>query len=72
VSAISGAKCRQCQRRYHDRGAWNAVVERGVVVGVLCPRCQTPAENAEAEIHDATLHYDRDGAGRLIGRPKGE
>ena len=46
-------------------------MKAGLVVGVLCARCQTPEENAEAEINLATLEYDVDAAGRVIGRPKG-
>ncbi len=56
-------KCSRCQRRYRGQGDWNATVERGVIVGVLCPDCQTPDENAEAEINAATLDYKRDQAG---------
>ncbi len=63
-------KCSRCQRRYRGQGDWNATVERGVIVGVLCPDCQTPDENAEAEINAATLDYERDPSGRITGRPK--
>jgi hypothetical protein len=33
-------------------GEWNATLRQGVVVGYLCPDCQTPEENAEAAIHE--------------------
>lgn len=42
----------------------------GVVISVLCPTCQTPEENAEAEINLATLTYSRDADGRYRGHPK--
>ncbi|MFF7415705.1 hypothetical protein [Streptomyces lydicus] len=29
----------------------------GVLRGLLCPECQTPEENAEAEVKEATLDY---------------
>jgi hypothetical protein len=46
-------------------------MQQGVVVGFLCPGCQTPEENAEAVINESTLVYGRDAQGRLIARPKG-
>jgi hypothetical protein len=64
-------RCDQCGRRYRGRGDWNVTVRAGVIVGALCPRCQTPEENAEAVIHESTLDYGEDGHGRLTGRPKG-
>lgn len=48
---------------------WNIVVERGVVTGLLCDRCQTPEEFIEAEINHATLDY-KVVDGRLAGCPK--
>jgi len=52
-------RCDRCGRRYRNPAAfvtdeWNATLRQGVVVGYLCPDCQTP-ENAEAAIHEATL-----------------
>jgi hypothetical protein len=44
----------------------------GVVVGALCPDCQTPEENAEAEINAATLEYQPDPHGRMTARPKSD
>jgi hypothetical protein len=38
--------------------------------GCLCPDCQTPEENAEAAINEATLEYGVSVDGRLLGRPK--
>jgi hypothetical protein len=46
------------------------VLSRGVITGYLCPACQTPEENAEAEINFATLDYFVDSSGRVGGRPK--
>ncbi|GAA1078068.1 hypothetical protein [Tsukamurella spumae] len=67
---MSIIKCSRCRRRYRGHGDWNITVKASVIVGHLCPDCQTPEENAEAEIHDATLDYGFDDAGRLVGRPK--
>lgn len=53
-------------------GDWNATVKRGVVVGFLCPDCQTPEENAEAVVNEATTIYGRDAHGRFTGRPKAD
>lgn len=64
-------RCSRCNRRYRGRGEWNYSLARGVITGALCPDCQTPEENAEAEIHAATLDYSRGPDGRLRGRPKG-
>ncbi|MCV7380265.1 hypothetical protein H7K38_16600 [Mycobacterium alsense] len=49
---------------------WNVVVEYGVVMGLLCPACQTPEENAEAAVNEATLDYFMVGD-RIAGTPKG-
>ena len=69
------AKCQRCRRRYRagaaDVDQWNATVRAGIVVALLCPACQTPEENAEAEINAATLNYSTDAFGRNIGTPKG-
>jgi hypothetical protein len=65
------ARCSRCDRRYRGQAEWNATLERGVIVGLLCLRCQTPEENAEAQINAATLVYGRDRFGRVTGRPKG-
>lgn len=44
-------------------------VVRGVIVGLICDRCQTADEYVQAEIHSATLDYKVIG-GLLAGRPK--
>lgn len=44
-------------------------VVRGVIVGLICERCQTTDEYMQAEIHSATLDY-KVIDGLLAGRPK--
>ncbi len=64
--------CDRCDRRTRNVAGWNVTLEGGLPVGYLCPRCQTPEENAEAEVNEATTDYThRDAEGRLFGRPKG-
>lgn len=48
---------RACWKEADDASRWNTEFDRGVLVGVLCPECQTPEENAEAEVKAATLDY---------------
>lgn len=62
--------CARCEKKFRGRGEWNVVVESGRMAGILCPRCQTPEENAEAVINEATTEYGVDGIGRLVGRSK--
>jgi hypothetical protein len=63
--------CDRCGKFYADGpGEWNVVVKKGRVQGYLCPACQTPEENTEAEINRATLDYGVTLDGRLLGRPK--
>ncbi|GMA33525.1 hypothetical protein [Litorihabitans aurantiacus] len=50
-------KCMRCRRRYRGHGEWNLQYDLGREVGVLCPDCQTPEENAEAVINEATIDY---------------
>lgn len=45
-------------------------ITEGVVVGHLCPESQTPDENIEAEVTEATLSYRQDALSRLVGTPK--
>jgi len=46
-------------------------VQGGRVVAVICPACQSAAENAEAEINMATTVYAGVNAyGQLVGKPK--
>lgn len=73
--AAKMARCERCGKRLRSLAAaegWNVRVERGGrPVGVICPGCQTPAENAEAVIHEATLDYGLDEFGRMVARAKG-
>jgi hypothetical protein len=43
---------RRCRNPAFVTDEWNATLRQGVVVGYLCPDCQTPEENAEAAIHE--------------------
>ncbi|MCF3177299.1 hypothetical protein IPZ61_28785 [Streptomyces sioyaensis] len=55
--------CDRCKRPLHgEGGGWNVVLDKGYASGHLCPDCQTAEENAEAEVHQATLDYS---AGRV-------
>lgn len=64
-------RCQRCSRRYRGQTNWNVVVDKGVTTGILCPDCQTPEENAEAEINEATLDYQGSlSDGRLWAVPK--
>lgn len=63
-------RCDRCQRRYRGTGGWNVTMAAGVPIGYLCPDCQSPAENAEAEINQATTAYAIDDQRRMVGRPK--
>lgn len=65
-------RCDRCGRRCRRMGDWNATVKRGVVVGFLCPDCQTPEEKAEALVNEATTVYGRDAHWRFTGRPKAD
>jgi hypothetical protein len=49
---------------------WTVVVKSGYITGLLCPSCQTPEENADAAIHEATLDFAVINR-RLVGSPKG-
>lgn len=63
-------RCSRCHRRLRNNtDGWNATFDRGVIVGLICPGCQTPEENAEAVINEATTDYDMIG-GLYVGRPK--
>lgn len=47
-------RCSRCGRRMRSAAGWNAVFHLGYVTGYLCPDCQTPEENAEAVVNEAT------------------
>lgn len=67
-------RCQRCRRNLTtsatDLDRWNSEFRQGRIVALLCPECQTPEENAEAEINLATLDYHHDSAGRVRGKPK--
>lgn len=63
-------KCDRCKRRMRNIEGWNGIFRQGVAVGALCPGCQTPEENAEAEVHEAIYNYRQDDSGRLFGAIK--
>ncbi|MFJ9041059.1 hypothetical protein ACIRF8_31355 [Streptomyces sp. NPDC102406] len=48
---------RACWKESSDASRWNTEFDKGVPIGLLCPTCQTPEENAEAEVKAATLDY---------------
>lgn len=65
--------CDRCGRRVKKLLAmaeWNVVVEHGIVIGLICDRCQRPEESVEADVNHALLDYNVDAFGRLVGRPK--
>lgn len=66
--------CFRCGAREKIRKAvdWNGEFRNGRLVAVLCPACQTPEEDVEARVNEATLVYGADDRGRVIGRPKGD
>jgi len=69
-----GAACDRCPRPYHpnvaDAAYWNMVLRDGRIVAVLCPGCQSPEEDMEAEVNQATLSYEADDQGRIWNRPR--
>lgn len=67
------AQCDRCQRR--PRGAkdfspWNFTMRNGVITGFVCPDCQTPEENAEAEVKLAMIDYGQRADGRITEHRK--
>lgn len=66
-------KCSRCKKRLRNNGeGWNITVERGRIVGHLCPHCQTDEETAEAQINEATLDYSLTDDGLLAASAKYE
>ena len=73
TSVLPSRHCKGCGRRYRGDGEWNVEVSGGRGIWILCPGCQTPEENAEAEINAATLDYARvttPSGTLLLGRPR--
>jgi hypothetical protein len=51
------------------KAGWNMVYDKGYLTGYLCPGCQSPEENAEAEINEATVKpTGMDEFGRVWGQ----
>jgi hypothetical protein len=63
-------RCDRCNRRRRKPDGWNVIYDQRAIRGYLCPACQTPEENAEAEIKEATLSYFRDSEGHVLARPE--
>ncbi|MFJ3955395.1 hypothetical protein ACIPXV_36070 [Streptomyces libani] len=67
VEQATDIVCDRCKRPLRgEEDGWNVVLDKGYAIGHLCPDCQTAEENAEAEVHEATLdysagHVDEDG-----------
>lgn len=59
VTSNSIVRCSRCRAKVKVKRAenWNATFSEGLLVGFLCPRCQTPEEHLEAEVNFATLDY---------------
>jgi hypothetical protein len=67
-------KCSKCGRRFRERAFdaefWNVELHAGIITQVLCPDCQTPEQDMEAQVNEAMLDYSRDASGRIIGQAK--
>ena len=55
--ATTPVHCYRCERKSRNYAGWNIEFDNGHAVGFLCPNCQTPEENAEAVINEATIDY---------------
>jgi hypothetical protein len=58
---LACATCDRCSRRYRDaadKDGWIFREIQGFVITVLCPRCQTPEEYAEAALSDAIRDHE--------------
>lgn len=36
---IIDTKCSSCRHPYRGRGEWDLIIQRGKLVGIVCPRC---------------------------------
>jgi hypothetical protein len=58
---VASARCDCCKRRYQgaaDADGWIYRAAQRHVITVLCPRCQTPEEYADAALSDAILAHE--------------
>lgn len=74
--ATGPLKCDRCGREENiheltERHYWIGITKDGYLATWLCPDCQTPEEQAAAEVNDALLEYKKDDQGRMMGRRKG-
>lgn len=44
-------RCDRCRRRCRNTSGWNVDMIAGLVVAYLCPTCQTPEEDLDAELN---------------------
>ncbi|OBB10721.1 hypothetical protein A5731_22665 [Mycolicibacterium conceptionense] len=49
--SVKVIRCDRCRRRYRNTAGWNADLIAGLIVGYLCPDCQAPQEDLEAELN---------------------
>lgn len=65
-------RCKLCRNtvREAQSDGWNVEVRKGRVLWFLCPSCQTPEQDLEAQVNEAMLTYGRDDKGRVTGRAK--
>lgn len=49
--SASVVKCGRCRKRQRSQAGWNGEYIAGLLVGHLCPDCQTPEEDLEAELN---------------------
>jgi len=44
-------RCSRCNKRMRDPQGWNVEMIAGIEAGYLCPGCQTPQQDLEAELN---------------------
>ena len=55
---VECARCGKIEFAGNAEG-WNTVFDMGVIAGFLCPECQTPEEDLEAQVNEATIDYSK-------------
>lgn len=55
----AAVRCSRCHRRCVNDKDWNTMWKQGVLVGFVCPDCQTPEESLEARVNQSVYDYDR-------------